>query len=73
IALLNDLPELDAVVVTALDSVPFCCHADLLSMARPELLAVALRLNARLPVALQIDLSPLRPDAYIRTAIELLV
>lgn len=73
IALLNDVPADDAVIVTALTTIPFCCHADLLTMPRPQLIGVACSLNAYLPVALHIDLHPARPDAYIRSAIELLV
>ncbi|KAI0051528.1 hypothetical protein FA95DRAFT_1462706, partial [Auriscalpium vulgare] len=73
LALLNDVPADDAIVVTALTTVPFCCHADLLTMPRPQLLGVACALNAHLPVALHIDANPTRPDVYIRSAIEILV
>ncbi|KAI0055705.1 hypothetical protein BV25DRAFT_1770221, partial [Artomyces pyxidatus] len=73
IALLNEVPADDAVIVTALTEVPFCCHADLLTMTRTHLVGVALKLNTCLPAVLHIDLDPTRSDAYIRGAIELLV
>ncbi|KAI0318065.1 hypothetical protein OF83DRAFT_1038524, partial [Amylostereum chailletii] len=73
IALLNEVAGDDAVVVSALDIAPFCCHADLCMMPRDALEGVARALNNRLPAALQIDLSPGRQDTYIRNAIELLV
>lgn len=63
----------DAVVITALRTVPFCCHADLLLMRRGELRAAAHALNARLPAALRIDAGPAAADAAIRAAIERLV
>ncbi|KAH9918054.1 uncharacterized protein B0H18DRAFT_883093, partial [Fomitopsis serialis] len=73
VALQNEDQEEDAVVITALTVVPFCCHADLLTMDRLELALVAHTLNAKLPRALQIDIRPTRPDAYIRNEIERLV
>ncbi|KAL1751139.1 hypothetical protein FB107DRAFT_222615 [Schizophyllum commune] len=63
--------EADAVIVTALDTPPFCCHEDLLTMAPAQLARVATSLNARLPMALRIDTNA--PSAAIRTAIEVLV
>ncbi|KAJ3475195.1 hypothetical protein NLI96_g11993 [Meripilus lineatus] len=73
VALQNEDQEEDAVIITALNTVPFCCHADLLSMSRIELIHVAEALNAKLPHALQIDTSPDRTDIFIRNSIELLV
>ncbi|KAI0946725.1 hypothetical protein AcW1_010107 [Taiwanofungus camphoratus] len=73
VALQNDDDEEDAVVITALNVVPFCCHADLITMSRTHLLAVANTLNAKLPRALQIDVSPSRSDVFIRNSIEMLV
>lgn len=73
VALQNDDVEEDAVVITALKVVPFCCHADLLLMSRVELVRVADNLNAKLPVAMRIDTSSNRTDHFIRTSIELIV
>ncbi|EMD32374.1 hypothetical protein CERSUDRAFT_99465 [Gelatoporia subvermispora B] len=73
IALQNEDLDEDAVVITALRSVPFCCHADLATMPRAALLGVAHTLNAALPAALRIDAGPARSDATIRRAIERLV
>lgn len=63
----------DAVVITALDSFPFCCPNELCSMAREELLHVALLLNLKLPKVLAIDVDPMRPDHVIRNGIEFIV
>lgn len=71
VALLNEVADEDAIVVTALDALPFCCHADLCLMPREELQRVAYALNARLPAALRIDTR--LPDRHIRGAIESLV
>ncbi|KZT06679.1 uncharacterized protein LAESUDRAFT_608538, partial [Laetiporus sulphureus 93-53] len=73
VALQNEDHDEDAIIITALASVPFCCHADLLTMTRTELLSVAHTLNAKLPRLLQIDVAPARSDASIRCAIERLV
>lgn len=69
VALQNE--DEDAVVITALNEVPFCCHADLLIMTHPQLVATARALNAKLPKALHID--DTHTDAFIRHSIELLV
>lgn len=73
VALQNEDKEADAIVITALNVVPFCCHADLLAMDRLQLATVAWTLNQKLPRALQIDMRPCLPDFAIRDAIELLV
>ena len=73
IALQNEDPLEDAIVITALSVAPFCCHADLITMSRTQLLTVAAILNAKLPRALQIDVGPGCSDVAIRYAIELLV
>ncbi|KAI0328778.1 hypothetical protein GY45DRAFT_1212687, partial [Cubamyces sp. BRFM 1775] len=73
IALQNEDADEDAIVITALNVVPFCCHADLVTMNRAQLLAVAETLNAKLPLAMQIDIARARTDAFIRNSIELLV
>ncbi|KAI0746296.1 hypothetical protein C8Q80DRAFT_1354556 [Daedaleopsis nitida] len=72
VALQHEDTSEDAIVITALDIAPFCCHADLLMMSRAQLLAVAASMNAKLPRTLQIDTSA-RPAAAIRHSIELLV
>lgn len=73
IALQNEDHEEDAIVITALDIVPFCCHADLITMNRDQLVQVANTLNTKLPLAMQIDTSILRTESFIRKSIELLV
>jgi len=73
VALQNDDMDEDAVVITALNIVPFCCHADLLTMTRDDLVRVADILNLKLPQAMQIDTSAPRSDVFIRNSIELLV
>ncbi|KAI4519903.1 hypothetical protein K525DRAFT_286665 [Schizophyllum commune Loenen D] len=71
LALQTNDAEADAVIVTALDTPPFCCHEDLLTMAPAQLARVATSLNDRLPMALRIDTNA--PPAAICTAIEVLV
>ena len=74
IALQNeDQAEEDVVVITKLDTVPFCCHEGLLAMSRDQLVAVARSLNARLPAAMQIDVSTRHPDVFIRHSVEHIV
>ncbi|KAI0711756.1 hypothetical protein C8Q76DRAFT_567923, partial [Earliella scabrosa] len=63
VALPNEDPTEDAIVITVLDVVPFCCHADLVTMSRTQLLAIAGTMNAKLPLAMQIDTSSSRADA----------
>jgi hypothetical protein len=63
----------DAVIITALEYIPFNSHEDLLAMSREELVNVAQTLNAKLPLALAIDISDARPFSFIRNAIEVLV
>ena len=71
VAIQNEDTMEDAVVVTSLDKVPFCCHADLLLMNREQLLTAASVLNERLPAVLHIDTD--RTDSYIRNSIEFIV
>jgi len=71
VAIQNEDPTEDAVVVTSLEKIPFCCHADLLLMNREQLLTAASVLNERLPAALRIDVD--RSDSYIRNSIEFIV
>ncbi|KAF8329259.1 hypothetical protein F5887DRAFT_829467, partial [Amanita rubescens] len=63
----------DAVIITALECVPFNSHEDLLAMSREELVQVAQTLNDKLPRALSIDTGDERPLSFIRNAIEVLV
>ena len=63
----------DAIVITTLPSYPFCCHEDLLTMSRSQLVQAAVLLNSRLPVCSQIGLADSIPDAHIRHSIETLV
>jgi hypothetical protein len=73
VALQNEDDDKDAVIITALNSIPFCCHADLLIMSRVELIQTATTMNAKLPKVLQIDVSGSRTNNFIRHSIELLV
>ncbi|KAK0211948.1 hypothetical protein IW262DRAFT_1412651 [Armillaria fumosa] len=73
IALQNEDSCEDAIVITTLDTVPFCCHEDLLTMSRPQLIQVAATLNARLPALLRVDTSLNRSDSFIRNSIEVIV
>ncbi|OJA15483.1 hypothetical protein AZE42_06352 [Rhizopogon vesiculosus] len=63
----------DSIIITSLRRAPFCCHEDLVTMARPELVRVAQSINGRLPKALQIACGDDLHDADIRRAIEVLV
>lgn len=63
----------DAVVITALDAAPFCCHEELVMMSRAQLVAVAQVLNEKLPAAMALDVGPGCPTNCIRSAIELIV
>jgi hypothetical protein len=74
IALQNEDGDLEeTIIVTALETIPFCCHEDLLTMTRLQRLAVAEALNVKLPAALRIDIKPSSTDSFIRNAIELIV
>src|ERR1700722_12983792 len=69
----EDSTEEDVVVITTLNTFPFCCHEDLLTMSRDQLISVALTLNTKLPAALKIDVSHSSPDTRIRNSIEFIV
>jgi hypothetical protein len=71
VAIQNEDRDEDVVIVTTLDEIPFCCHADLLTMNHEQLLAVVKALNVKLPTALQINSQG--TDAHIRNDIELIV
>ena len=71
VAIQNEDAVEDAIVVTSLDKLPFCCHADLILMNREQLLTAASIFNERLPAALQIATD--RSDSYIRNSIEFIV
>lgn len=73
VALINEDLSEDAVVITALDDIPFCCHEDLLTMPRDKLIDVAHSLNAKLPSAMAIDIDHVLPTSFIRSSIERIV
>lgn len=73
VAIQQEDPALDAIVVTTLSSYPFRCHEDLLRMSREELISVACALNKRLPASWQIPVGNEIPDAAVRSSIEVLV
>ncbi|KAH9940278.1 hypothetical protein B0H21DRAFT_659552, partial [Amylocystis lapponica] len=50
----EDIGE-DVIGIAVLNVIPFCCQADLLSMPRTHLFAVANSPNAKFAHALQID------------------
>lgn len=70
IALQHEDDSEDAIVITALDRIPFCCHEDLLTMSREKLEEVAASLNDRLPASMRIGVTPPRTDREIRKDIE---
>ncbi|KAJ6606635.1 hypothetical protein DFH09DRAFT_896318 [Mycena vulgaris] len=72
-ALQNDDLVEDAVVITALSTLPFCCHEDLLTMPRTALVGVAESLNAKLPAILRISVHRTCTEAAIRNEIEFVV
>lgn len=71
VALQNEDTAEDAIVITALDTIPFCCHEDLLSMTHAQLITVAAVLNAKLPAVLAIDLAG--DPTFIRNSVEVIV
>ena len=73
LAIQHDDHPFDAVVVTTLPCYPFCCHEDLLTMSRQQLVEVALLFNSRLPSSRQIEVSDAATNAHIRHSIETLV
>jgi len=73
LAIQQDDHPFDAIVVTTLPCYPFCCHEDLLSMSRQQLVEVVLLFNSRLPSSRQIEVSEAATNAQIRHSIETLV
>ncbi|TEB30736.1 hypothetical protein FA13DRAFT_1710036 [Coprinellus micaceus] len=73
LAIQQEDPSFDAVVVTTLPNYPFCCHEDLLSMSREGLFSVARMLNGRLPMTSQIPVGEWVPETVVRERIEVLV
>ncbi|KAG1726682.1 hypothetical protein EDB19DRAFT_1751927 [Suillus lakei] len=72
VALQTTSPSTDSIIITSFQRAPFCCHEDLVTMLRPELVQVAQSINGRLPKALQIACGDDVEDADIRRAIEVL-
>ncbi|KAG1870826.1 hypothetical protein F4604DRAFT_1504872, partial [Suillus subluteus] len=62
----------DSIIITSFQRAPFCCHEDLVTMPRPELVRIAQNINGRLPKALQIACGYDVEDVDIRRAIEVL-
>ncbi|XP_006456306.1 hypothetical protein AGABI2DRAFT_180981 [Agaricus bisporus var. bisporus H97] len=73
VALQNSDHSIDAVVISTLLKLPFCCHEDLLTMKPTRVFEVAKEMNDRLPEALQIDLSQSRNYKDVRNEVERLV
>lgn len=63
----------DAILITALPSLPFCCHADLILMTRTALISVADHINAYLPSVAQIPVDDGVKSEDIRRIIEEMV
>ncbi|KAG2138489.1 hypothetical protein DEU56DRAFT_335891 [Suillus clintonianus] len=72
VALQTTSSSTDSIIITSFQHAPFCCHEDLVTMPRPELVQVAQSINGRLPKALQIACGDDVEDADIRRAIEVL-
>lgn len=73
VALQNPDPTVDAVVVSTLLTLPFCCHEDLLTMPPTRVIEVAQEVNERLPEALRVDLREPRDPNKVRRELENLV
>ncbi|KAG6827984.1 hypothetical protein H0H92_009748 [Tricholoma furcatifolium] len=73
VALMNEDPALDALVVSTLSVAPFCCHEDLLTLPRDQLVDAARVLNERLPAALTIATDSTVSNGQIRASIERIV
>jgi hypothetical protein len=63
----------DAIVISTLPSYPFCCHEDLLTMSRAQLIGVAQLLNSRIPPVTRLKVGEDVSDADIRAWVEVLV
>lgn len=63
----------DAIVISTLPSYPFCCHEDLLTMSRAQLIGVAQLLNSRVPPVTRLKVGEDVSDADIRAWVEVLV
>ena len=63
----------DAIVISTLPSYPFCCHEDLLTMSREQLIGVAQLLNSRIPPVTRLKVEEDVSDADIRAWVEVLV
>ncbi|KAJ3575007.1 hypothetical protein NP233_g1379 [Leucocoprinus birnbaumii] len=72
-ALQNSDHSIDAVIISTLLKLPFCCHENLLTMSPDRILEVAHEINERLPDALKIDLNGACDYIAIRKQVERLV
>ncbi len=63
----------DAIVISTLPHYPFCCHEDLVTMSRSQLLRVVDSFNSRLPLNAQIVIPESSSASYIRNCIENIV
>lgn len=63
----------DAIVISTLPHYPFCCHEDLVTMSRSQLLGVAGLFNSHLPINAQIVILESSRAKYIRNCIEHIV
>ena len=72
-ALQNSDHSVDAVVISTLLKLPFCCHEDLLTMSPTRVVEVAQEMNERLPEVFKIDLKESHDHNGIRREVERLV
>jgi len=72
-ALQNSDHSVDAIVISTLFKLPFCCHEDLLTMPPTRIVEVAQEINERLPEVFKIDLKEPHDHNGIRRELERLV
>lgn len=72
-ALQNSDQSVDAVVISTLLKLPFCCHEDLLTMSPTRVVEVAQEMNERLPEVFKINLNEPYDHNGIRREVERLV
>jgi len=69
----NSDHSVDAIVISTLFKLPFCCHEDLLTMPPNRVVEVAQEINERLPEVFKIDLKEFHDHNGIRREVERLV
>jgi len=72
-SLQNSDHSVDAIVISTLFKLPFCCHEDLLTMSPARVVEVAQEMNERLPEVFKIDLKESYDHNSVRREVERLV